>query len=147
MDINQLTIGQAKELIALFGINQDIKQVGGVMNATSESDQVQGIAAPVTLNRMIGQQVIIRTYSAGVWFGKLVEKAGNEVILGEARRMYKWSASESISLSAVALHGIKESESKIVQAVPSVWLEAIEIIPCSVKAAIQIAGAANVNAQ
>jgi hypothetical protein len=129
MNINDLTIGQAKELAAMFGANA----------------QAEPVAA--TLNRMIGQQVIIRTFSAGVWFGKLEEKAGNEVILSEARRMYKWWAAESISLSAVALHGIKESESKIVQAVPSVWLEAIEIIPCSVKAATQIAGAANVKAQ
>jgi hypothetical protein len=82
-----------------------------------------------------------------VWFGKLEEKAGNEVILSEARRMYKWWAAESISLSAVALHGIRESESKIAQAVPSVWLEAIEIIPCSEKSATQIAGAANAKAQ
>ena len=35
----------------------------------------------------IGQEVIIRTYSAGVWFGRLKEKAGNEVILTEARQI------------------------------------------------------------
>lgn len=40
----------------------------------------------------IGQEVIIRTYSAGVWFGRLKEKAGNEVILTEARRMWRWWA-------------------------------------------------------
>lgn len=38
----------------------------------------------------IGKEVIIRTYSAGVWFGVLSQKAGNEVILSKARRMYKW---------------------------------------------------------
>lgn len=37
----------------------------------------------------IGKEVIIRTYSAGVWFGVLKQKAGNEVILTKARRMYK----------------------------------------------------------
>lgn len=40
----------------------------------------------------IGKEVIIRTYSAGVWFGVLKQKAGNEVILSKARRMYKWLA-------------------------------------------------------
>lgn len=77
----------------------------------------------------IGKEVIIRTYSAGVWFGVLKQKAGNEVILSKARRMYKWLAKESISLSGVARHGIKQEDSKICGEVDSVWLEAIEIIP------------------
>ena len=38
-------------------------------------------------NFAIDQEVIIRTYSAGVWFGVLKQKAGNEVILTKARRM------------------------------------------------------------
>ena len=82
-----------------------------------------------------GQEVIIRTYSAGVWFGRLKEKSGKEVILTEARRMWRWWAKESISLSGVALHGIKQEKSRIAGAVESVWLEAIEIIPISGKAA------------
>lgn len=77
----------------------------------------------------IGKEVIIRTYSAGVWFGVLKQKAGNEVILTKARRMYKWWAKESISLSGVARHGIKQDDSKICGELDSVWLEAIEIIP------------------
>lgn len=77
----------------------------------------------------IGKEVIIRTYSAGVWFGVLSQKAGNEVILTKARRMYKWWAKESISLSGVARHGIKQDDSKICGELDSVWLEAIEIIP------------------
>lgn len=79
----------------------------------------------------IGKPVIVRTYSAGVWFGTLSEKSGNEVIVTGARRMWQWWAAKSISLSAVALHGINPKKSKIAEAVPSVWLEAIEIIPTS----------------
>ena len=86
----------------------------------------------------IGQEVIIRTYSAGVWFGRLKEKSGNEVILTEARRMWRWWAKESISLSGVALHGIKQEKSRIAGAVESVWLQSIEIIPISGKAAESI---------
>ena len=86
----------------------------------------------------IGQEVIIRTYSSGVWFGRLKEKAGKEVILTEARRMWRWWAKESISLSGVALHGIKQEKSRIAGAVESVWLQAIEIIPISGKAAASI---------
>lgn len=93
----------------------------------------------------IGKEVIIRTYSAGVWFGVLKQKAGNEVILTKARRMYKWWAKESISLSGVARHGIKQEDSKICGELDSVWLEAIEIIPVtgnaaeSIRTAIEVA--------
>ena len=83
----------------------------------------------------IGQEVIIRTYSAGVWYGRLKEKSGDEVILTEARRMWRWWAKESISLSGVALYGINQEKSRIVGAVDSVWLQAIEIIPISGMAA------------
>jgi hypothetical protein len=51
MNINDLTIGQAKELSALFGNQQ----------ASSNDDIQFGI----------GKNVIIRTYSAGVWCGTL----------------------------------------------------------------------------
>ena len=85
-----------------------------------------------------GQEVIIRTYSAGVWFGRLKQKAGNEVILKDARRMWRWWAKESISLSGVALHGIHQDKSRIAGAVDSVWLAAIEIVPISGKAAESI---------
>ena len=85
-----------------------------------------------------GQEVIIRTYSAGVWFGRLQEKEGKEVILTEARRMWRWWAKKSISLSGVALHGIKQEDSRIAGAIDSVWLEAIEIIPISGTAAESI---------
>ena len=95
-------------------------------------------AAKSGLNIFLGQEVIIRTYSAGVWFGRLKEKSGNEVILTEARRMWRWWAKESISLSGVALHGIKQENSRIAGAVESVWLQPIEIIPISGKAAESI---------
>lgn len=113
MDINNLTIGQAKELSALFAANST-SQVG--------------------LNTMIGSKVIIRTYSAGNWFGELSQKLGSEVILINARRMWRWWSNEGISLSSVAIHGVKNEKSKIVEPVASVWLEAIEIIPCEDKA-------------
>lgn len=100
---------------------------------------MKNTAAQSGLNSFaIGQEVIIRTYSAGVWFGRLKEKAGNEVILTEARRMWRWWAKESISLSGVVLYGIKQEKSRIPGAVESVWLEAIEIIPISGTAAESI---------
>ena len=108
-----------KELVELLGVNN-----------TAVKSGLDSFA--------IGQEVIIRTYSAGVWFGRLKEKSGKEVILTEARRMWRWWAKESISLSGVALHGIKQDNSRIAGAVESVWLQSIEIIPISGKAAESI---------
>ena len=100
---------------------------------------MQNTAAQSGFNSFaIGQEVIIRTYSAGVWFGRLKEKSGNEVILTEARRMWRWWAKDSISLSGVALYGINQEKSRIAGAIDSVWLQAIEIIPISGKEAESI---------
>ena len=126
MDIENMTYGDLKKIAALF----------------------QGVSASSgSLNQMIGQKCIVRTYSAGVFFGEITEKAGNEVIVKNARRLWRWHAAESISLSAVAIHGIKEKQSKIAEAVQAIWLEAVELIPCSDKAIASIEGAPNVKAE
>ena len=105
MNIDELTLGEVKQLKNMMsGNNQD------------------------TLNCQLGEKVIIRTYSAGVWFGILEQKMRNELILKDARRMYKWWAQQSISLSGVAKYGIKQDKSRITPAVERVWLEAIEIL-------------------
>lgn len=135
MNVNDLTLGQIKEIYALFNIAA-VSTPLPVVSATIEG-----------LNSMIGKRVIVRTYSAGVWFGTLAEKSGKEVIIANARRMWKWYAAESISLSAVAIHGIKQSNSKICEAVDSVWLEAVELIPCSSVAVNSIEGAPIVKAE
>lgn len=113
MNIDELTLGQLKEINALLnGAKCD-----GAVN--------------VKQHPMIGKKVIIRTYSAGVWFGTLETKEKNEVILSNARRMYQWFCKESISLSAVAVYGINQDKSKICVPVENIWLEAIEILPCT----------------
>ena len=82
-------------------------------------------------NNLIGKKVIIRTYSAGVHYGELIEKEGKEVILKNARRLYYWETlNKGISLSEVAIVGLT-NRSKVCAAVNLIWLEAIEIIPCS----------------
>lgn len=99
------------------------------------------------LNCHIGEYVIIRTYSAGVWFGKLEKKSGNEVILTDARRMYQWWAAKSISLSGVAKYGIDQEKSKICPALEKVWLEAIEILTLTDVAIKSLKEAKDVKAQ
>ena len=101
--------------------------------ALSNNNQENKVQTQEGATSLIGQYVIIRTYSAGVWAGYLKEKVKNEVYLTEARRMYKWVNVEGISLSGIALNGLSK-ESNICAPVPIVWLEAIEIIPCSEKA-------------
>ena len=128
-NIDNLTFGEIKQLVAMFGNNE---------SPSSKPEICAG---------MMGKKVIIRTYSAGVWFGELDQKSGTEVILKNARRMWRWKAVESISLSAVSLHGLKLSDSKICEAVHSQWLDAIEIIVCTDKAIKSIEGAENVKAQ
>lgn len=130
MNIDSLTYGELKKIAAMF---QSVTQ-------TQPADTG-------TLTGMVGKKCIIRTYSAGVWFGMIDQKAGNEVIVTNARRMWRWHAAESISLSAVSIHGIKEKQSKIAEAVGSVWLEAVELIPCTDKAIASIEGAPNVKAE
>ena len=125
MNINEITIGQAKELSAIFGSN----------------------GSADGLSSMLGKKVIVRTYSAGVFFGVLSEKSGNEVILKNARRMWRWQAASGVSLSSCATVGIDQARSKIVTAVQEIWLEAIEIIPVTEAAAASIEGATNVEAK
>jgi len=123
MTIDNLTLGEIKELISLFGKNQE------------------------GLNDHIGEKVIIRTFSAGVWFGRLEKKCGKEVILSNARRMWRWWAKKSISLSGVAHHGIDQEKSKICPRISKQWLEAIEIIPLSEDAIKSLEGAPDVEAE
>ena len=125
MDINTLTIGQAKELLALFKSAE-----GNLVNNPTKATGLDSFC--------IGKTVIIRTYSAGVWCGTLVQKAGNEVILQNARRMWRWWCKKSISLSGVARYGIIREKSKIAPPVEVVWLEAIEIISIAEAPAISI---------
>lgn len=129
MNIDDLTIGQAKELAAMFG----------GANGHQQAEGINGFC--------IGSTVIVRTDSAGVWCGSLAQKSGNEVILTNARRMWRWWCKESISLSAVVRYGIDRSKSKIAAPVESVWLEAIEIMPISELPETSIMGADIVQAE
>lgn len=127
MNINDLTLGELKEINNLFVSGKDQKTEG--------------------LNFMIGKKVIIRTYSAGVWFGTLEQKDGNEVIIKNARRMWRWWAKKGISLSSVSVHGVNDDKSKIAEPIEAVWLEAIEIIPCADSAIKNIESTPNAKAE
>lgn len=102
-----------------------VKELKTIINAIN-GDTTQSKEA---LNTFVGKKVIVRTYSAGVHFGEIAEKAGNEVILKDSRRLYYWKCKESISLSSIAKYGI-HPDSRVCEPV-DIWLEAIELIPCT----------------
>lgn len=88
----------------------------------------------------IGKKVILRTYSAGVFFGKIELKSNDEIILKDARRLYYWKTkNKGISISEIANDGV-DNNSKICQRVSFIYLKAIEIIECSTEAINNIEG-------
>lgn len=87
---------------------------------------------------MIGKYCMVRTYSAGVFAGTIVERNGKEALLKNARRIWYWSG--AATLSQLAIDGTTEPEKcKFPCEVPEVLLtEVIEIIPISEKAKTSI---------
>lgn len=80
------------------------------------------------------QNVIVRTYSAGVFAGVLKSRKGREVVLINARRIYYWAG--AATLSQLSVDGTsKPNECKFPCAVPEITLlETIEILQLSAKA-------------
>ena len=73
------------------------------------------------------EAVIVRTYSAGVFFGYLESRKGEEVVLRKARRMWQWYGA---SLSECAQSGTPDkTKCKFPEAVDKIILiNAIEIL-------------------
>jgi hypothetical protein len=89
---------------------------------------------------MIGRDVLVRTYSAGVHVGTLQSRDGKEVVLTNSRRIWYWDG--AATLSQLAVDGTSRPENcKFPETVPEILLtEAIEIIPITDKARESIAG-------
>jgi len=82
-------------------------------------------------NPLIGQRVLIRTYSAGVHIGTLVSADGMEAHLTDALRLWRWE-NGGLSLSAVATNCIKGGR---LNRTPQVFLtNCIEFIPTTAAA-------------
>jgi hypothetical protein len=87
-----------------------------------------------------GKYVVVRTYSAGVHVGELVERRGKEVDLANARRIWNWKGANT--LNEIANRGVGAG-SRVSEAVTASTLtEAIEIIDCSVAAEANLRAAA-----
>jgi hypothetical protein len=79
--------------------------------------------------KMSDNYVIVRTRSAGVFAGEVVERNGMEIELKNARRLYYWDG--AATLSQLAMEGVKcPANCKFPCEVAYITLtEAIEIIP------------------
>lgn len=87
MNLDEMTIGEAKQLANLFNQNPVIAKAS--------------CAHP-----MLGKRCLIRTYSAGVHIGDVVYANEMEVKLENSLRLWKWEGG-GLSLSVVATQGIK----------------------------------------
>lgn len=125
MNINDLTLGQLKELHELFG-------------AGKFQPPISGNASPP--HPFIGKYVIARCYSAGVHAGEVVSVYGENVILRNSRRLWSWKAKDGVALSGVAQTGV-QSGCKIDVMNPEIALMGVcELIPCSITSRESIDG-------
>lgn len=111
INLDDLTIGQAKELAARF--------------------------APTEISIAVAEQanrpVIVRSRDAGVQFGYLDHYEGSTVYLKNARQMWSWTAAEGGTLLDCATHGVKAGKfSSVASAV--IVIGACAIIDCTDKA-------------
>ena len=110
-NIDDLTIGQARELAAMFG-------------------GMAGAAPPAAPHPFVGKYCICRCTGAGVHAGTLVSVNGDTVILRNSRRLWQWQARDGVALSGVAQTGL--AGGKIDTSNPEIQLMGVcEIIPCS----------------
>jgi len=105
-NINDLTIGEAKELANLFGHS--------------------GGGSPV-MHPMQGKHCVVRSYAEGVHIGTVKQVDGKGVLLTGARRLWSWKG--AFTLSEVATSGVSK-DSRLAVELPEIYiLEAESMIP------------------
>jgi len=80
---------------------------------------------------------IVRTHSAGVWFGQIKSLTGSIAVITNARRLWYWSG--AASLSQLAVEGAKRpNDCKFAMTITDedgVYLpQVIEVLPCTKEA-------------
>lgn len=107
------------------------EMTAGEIAAFVEGVKTHSILPGKTKHPMLGKRCIIRTYSAGVHIGEVVEAQGREVLLKEALRLWKWEGG-GLSLSHLANEGIVRGR---LNRTGDIYLtEAIELIPTTERA-------------
>ena len=80
------------------------------------------------------EKFIVRCYGAGVFYGEIVSRNGQEAELANVRQIWRWSG--AASLMQLASEGVKyPRDCKFTVTVEKVVVtQVIEIIPCTDKA-------------
>jgi hypothetical protein len=108
MDIDKLTIGEAKQLAALFG---------GISNSKP--------------HLMLNRRCLVRTRTAGVHIGDISHIDGEDCKLENALRLWSWKDG-GLSLSVIASKGVKSAR---LNRTGEIYLtDAIELIPTTAEA-------------
>ena len=86
------------------------------------------------MTNYIGKKCVFRGHRSGVFFGTLLEKEGQEVKIGNCRRLWYWDG--ACSLSDIAVIGTSRPENcKFTISVEEMVItDCIEILPCTEKA-------------
>lgn len=124
MNIDDMKIGEVKQLLTMFG----------------------GTKPEKTDNGMVGKYVIVRCRDAGVHAGVLEWHKGRECGLKDARRLWYWKPENGAAfLSGVATQGLHK-DSKVGAPITVHLTENCEIIKCSDLAKKSISEAPNYEA-
>ena len=83
---------------------------------------------------------IIRCEKAGIFFGHIKDRNGDEAVLTDVRRIWYWEG--AATLSQMAMEGVKKPEAcRFTVTVPEMTvLGVIELIPCTDEAVQSILG-------
>ena len=83
------------------------------------------------MKTMIGKHVIVRADRAGVFFGILKEKNGQEVILSDARKLHYWNGAAAVE--EIAMIGTKKPDDcRFTVTVPKIGIEGVcQVLPCT----------------
>ena len=75
--------------------------------------------------------VVVRTINAGVHIGRMESRKGDEIVLSQSRRLWRWGGANT--LNEVAIKGVSTAEvTRLSEPVESITvLQVIEIIPVS----------------
>ena len=110
MDIDSMTIGEFKQLEAMFRPQSTAPKQGC----------------------MVGKYCIVRTRIAGVVAGVILAHEGMNVTVQDGRRLWRWAPAKGVWLEGVSLHGLAPTESAISEPVPLTYLADVgSIFECS----------------
>jgi hypothetical protein len=89
------------------------------------------------MKNQIGKKVIVRADRAGVFYGTLSQKDGDEVQLKNARKLYYWTGANAVE--EIAKIGVSDSGNQITVEVEEITvMQVIQILTCTEKAITNI---------